>query len=160
MAIPKMRGKKVDGRVHFREVKREIVFVRLAPDGNKEKATTWVALHGEGIRLRFVGSTSQGPLHRNQREVLEESGPLPATVDSLLGHRPSGGGEIRIRACSAIVQPESAEVLDGIRRHSRLVGYLEAGAPKGYLLIKQQSNPSNFVQRHRELGFKVNLLHS
>jgi hypothetical protein len=36
------------------------------------------------------------------------------------------------------VQPENAEVLDAIRQHSRLNGYLEAGAPKGYLLIKQQ----------------------
>jgi hypothetical protein len=58
------------------------------------------------------------------------------------------------------VQPESAEVLDAIRQHSRLKGYLEAGAPKGYLLIKQQSNPSNFVQRCKELGFKVTILQS
>ena len=71
-----------------------------------------------------------------------------------------GGGEIRIRGCSAIVQPESAEVVDAIRQHSRLKGYLEAGAPKGYLLIKQQSNPMNFVQRCKELGFKVTILQS
>jgi hypothetical protein len=108
----------------------------------------------------WTETTSQGPLHQNLREVLEESGPLPATVDSLLRHRPVGGGEIRIRACSAIVQPESAEDLDAICRHSRLKGYLEAGAPKGYLLIKPQSNPSNFVQRCQELGFKVTLLSS
>ena len=110
-------------------------------------------------KRQLTETTSQGPLHRNLREVLEESGPLPATVDSLLRHRPAGGGEIRFRACSAIVQPESAEVLDAIRRHSRLKGYLEAGAPTGYLLIKPQSNPSNFVQRCRELGFKVTLMH-
>lgn len=110
-------------------------------------------------KRQLTETTSQGPLHRKLREVLEESGPLPATVDSLLRYRPAGGGEIRIRACSAIVQPESAEVLDAIRRHSRLKGYLEAGAPKGCLLIKPQSNPSNFVQRCRELGFKVTLLH-
>jgi hypothetical protein len=109
---------------------------------------------------QLTETTAQGPLHRNLREVLEESGPLPATVDSLLRHRPTGGGEIRIRACSAIVQPESAEVLDAIRRHSRLKGYLEAGPPQGCLMIKPQSNPSNFVQRCRELGFKVTLLHS
>lgn len=110
-------------------------------------------------KRHLTETTSQGPSHRNLREVLEESGPLPATVDSLLRHRPAGVGEIRIRACSAIVQPESAEVLDAIGRHSRLKGYLEAGAPKGYLLIKPQSNPSNFVQRCRELGFKVTLMH-
>jgi hypothetical protein len=111
-------------------------------------------------KRRLTETTSQEPLVWNLREVLEESGPLPATADSLLRHRPLGGGEIRIRGCSAIVQPESAEVLDAIRQHSRLKGYLEAGAPKGYLLIKQQSNPSNFVQRCKELGFKVTILQS
>ncbi|MGH9395304.1 MAG: hypothetical protein ACRD18_00420 [Terriglobia bacterium] len=105
-------------------------------------------------------TTSLKPLAWNLREVLEESGPLPATVDSLLGQRPAGGGEIRIRTCSAIVQPESADVLDAIRQHSRLKGYLEARAPAGYLLIKQQSNPSNFIQRCKELGFNVTLLQS
>jgi hypothetical protein len=111
-------------------------------------------------KRQLTETTSQGPLHRKLLEVLEGSGPLPATVESLLRRRPAGGGEIRIRACSAIVQPESAEVLDAIRQHSRLKGYLEAGAPKGYLLIKPQSNPSNFVQRCQELGFKVTLLQS
>ena len=66
----------------------------------------------------------------------------------------------RIHGGSAIVQPESAEVLEAIRQHSRLKGYLEAGAPKGYLLIKQQSNPMNFVQRCKELGFRVTVLQS
>jgi hypothetical protein len=109
-------------------------------------------------KRQLTETTWQEPLVRKLREVLEESGPLPATADSLLRHRPLGGGEIRIRVCSAIVQPETAEVLDAIRQHSRLKGYLEAGAPKGYLLIKQQSNPSNFVQRCEELGFRVTLL--
>ena len=48
--------------------------------------------------------------------------------------------------------------MDAIRQHSRLKGYLEAGAPKGYLLIKPGSNPHNFVQRSKELGFRVTLL--
>jgi hypothetical protein len=111
-------------------------------------------------KRQLTETASQLPSQQNLREVLEASGPLPATVDSLLRRRPAGGGEIRIRACSAIVQPESAEVLDAIRQHSRLKGYLEAGAPQGYLMIKPQSNPSNFVQRCRELGFKVTLLRS
>ncbi len=110
-------------------------------------------------KRQLTETGSQELLGRNLREVLEESGPLPATVDSLLRNRPVGG-EIRIRGCSAIVQPESAEVLDAIQQHSRLKGYLEAGAPKGYLLIKQQSNPNNFVQRCKELGFKVTMLQS
>jgi hypothetical protein len=111
-------------------------------------------------KRQLTETTSQEPLVRKLREVLEESGPLPATADSLLRHRPLGGGEIRIRSCSAIVQPESAEVLDAIRKHSRLKGYLEAGAPKDYLLIRQQSNPNNFVQRCEELGFRVTVLQS
>jgi len=111
-------------------------------------------------KRQLTETTTQEPLVRKLREVLEESGPLPATADSLLRHRPLGGGEIRIRSCSAIVQPESAEVLDAIRQHSRLKGYLEAGAPKNYLLIRQQSNPSNFVQRCEELGFRVTILQS
>jgi hypothetical protein len=111
-------------------------------------------------KRQLTETTPQEPLVWKLREVLEESGPLPATADSLLRHRPLGGGEIRIRGCSAIVQPVSAEVLDAIRQHSRLKGYLEAGAPKGYLLIKQQSNPSNFIQRCKELGFKVTTLQS
>jgi hypothetical protein len=111
-------------------------------------------------KRQLTETTPQEPSVWNLREVLEESGPLPATADSLLRHRPLGGGEIRIRGCSAIVQPESAEVLDAIRQHSRLKGYLEAGAPKGYLLIKQQSNPGNFIQRCQELGFKVTIWQS
>jgi hypothetical protein len=111
-------------------------------------------------KRRLTETTSQEPLVGKLREVLEESGPLPATADSLLRHKPLGGGEIRIRGCSAIVQPESPEVLDAIRQHSRLKGYLEAGAPKDYLLIKQQSNPGNFFQRCEELGFRVTILQS
>ena len=91
------------------------------------------------------------------REILEEAGPLPATIDHLLRSKPLSG-EVRIRGCSALVQPESAEVLDAIRQHSRLRGYLEPGAPRGYLLIKPRSDPHRFVQRCEELGFKVMLL--
>jgi len=109
-------------------------------------------------RRRLTETTSPGPLHRSLCEVLEDSGPLPATVESLLRHPPARGGEIRICACSAIVLPQSAEVLDAIRRHSRLKGYLEAGAPRGYLLIKPRSSPGNFAERCREPGFKVSLL--
>jgi hypothetical protein len=92
------------------------------------------------------------------REILEEAGPLPATIASLLGNKPLQTGELRIRYCCAIIQAENPEMLDVIRKHSRLKGYLEPGAPKGYLLIKPQSNPSNFIQRCQELGFKVTFL--
>ncbi len=90
-------------------------------------------------------------------DVLKELEPLPATVANVLGAKPTTG-EVRICGCSAIVKPESPELLDAIRRHGRLKGYLEAGAPPGYLLIKSNSNPHNFVGRCQELGFTVKRL--
>jgi hypothetical protein len=63
-----------------------------------------------------------------------------------------------IRWCSALVKPENAEVLAAMREHPKLKGYLEAGAPPGYLLIKPMSRPDNFLRRCRELGFEVNAL--
>lgn len=90
-------------------------------------------------------------------DVLKELEPLPATVASVLGAK-SATGEVRIRGCSAVVKPESPEVLDAIRKHGRLKGYLEAGAPPGYLLIKSHSSPNNFVGRCQELGFTVKTL--
>ncbi len=90
-------------------------------------------------------------------DVLKELEPLPATVANVLGAK-STTGEVRIRGCSAIVKPESPEVLETIRKHGRLKGYLEAGAPPGYLLIKSHSNPHNFVQRCQESGFTVKTL--
>ena len=35
------------------------------------------------------------------------------------------------------------------------MGYLEPGAPPGYLLLKSRSDPDNFVRRCRDLGFEV-----
>ena len=112
------------------------------------------------LNKRQLVETSSRSSASKLEKVLEESGPLPATVESLLSQRPRVGGEIRIRGCSAIVQPESAEVLDAIRQHSHLKGYLATGAPKGYLLIKQGSNPNNFVNRCEQLGFRINILQS
>jgi hypothetical protein len=45
------------------------------------------------------------------------------------------------------VQPEDAEVLAAIRAHPRLKGYVQPGAPHGYLLIKSQSRVDNFIWR-------------
>jgi hypothetical protein len=50
------------------------------------------------------------------------------------------------------------DVLDAIKRHRRLSGYLDPGAPPGYLLIKERSNPHGFIERCRELGFSVKVL--
>jgi hypothetical protein len=90
-------------------------------------------------------------------DVLKNLEPLPATVANVLGSKPRTG-EVRIRGCSAIVKPESPEVLEAIRKNGRLKRYLEAGAPPGYLLIKSNSNPHNFVLRCEELGFAVKTL--
>jgi hypothetical protein len=51
-------------------------------------------------KRRLTETTWQEPLVRNLRELLEESGPLPATVDSVLRHGHLRGGEIRIRGCN------------------------------------------------------------
>ena len=92
------------------------------------------------------------------RRPLQGAGPLPPTVEDVLGTRPRAGGRAGIRRCSAPAWPESAEVLDAIRQHPRLKGYREAGAPPGYLLVKARSSPETFVRRWQELGFQVTLL--
>jgi len=67
---------------------------------------------------------------------------------------------VDIRWCSALVKPESAAVLAAICEHPQLKGYLEPGAPPGYLLIKSRSNPDNFVRRCQDLGFAVHTLYA
>jgi hypothetical protein len=94
---------------------------------------------------------------RELRKVLQAAGPLPATVEDTLDAKPMVGGTVGIRWCSALVQPGSAEVHDAIKQHPRLKGYLEAGAPPGYLLLKARSSPEKFMQRCQELGFRVTM---
>jgi hypothetical protein len=90
--------------------------------------------------------------------VFKDVAPLPATVASLLEIKSELGGVLQIRGCSAIVKPPNPEAIEAIRKHPRLKGYLEAGAPPGYLLIKATSDPWNFIERCRELGFEVQRL--
>jgi len=90
--------------------------------------------------------------------VLKDLGPLPNTVVALLGTKSKLGGTVDIRWCSALVKPKEPETLTAICEHPKLKGYLEAGAPPGYLVIKSSSNPENFFQRCRALGFDVRLL--
>jgi hypothetical protein len=92
------------------------------------------------------------------RKALEGLDPLPPAIADLLGTESTLGGQIGIRGCSALVKPESEEVLKAIRQHPNLKGYLEAGAPPGYLLIKPNSDPFNFIERCRILGFTVTTL--
>jgi hypothetical protein len=92
------------------------------------------------------------------REVFRELEPLPSSVADLLGTKSKMGGKVGIRWCSALVKPESSEVLAAIREHPQLKGYIEPGAPPGYLLIKMRSDPDNFIRRCQALGFAVHVL--
>lgn len=93
------------------------------------------------------------------RRALEGAGPLPAKLERLLGTESTQGGKVGVRWCSALVQPENEAVEKAIRQHPQLKNYLEAGAPKGYLMIKAQSRPDSFAVRCRALGFQVTILH-
>jgi len=109
-------------------------------------------------RKRLAGSPSGSAAGAELREALHALEPLPSSLVDLLGTKSKVGGKIGIRWCSALVQPESPEVLAAIREHPQLKGYLEPGAPPGYLLIKSRSRPDNFVRRCQDLGFAVHTL--
>jgi hypothetical protein len=109
-------------------------------------------------RKRLAESPSTHAPGEELREVLRALEPLPATVADLLATKSKVGGKIGIRWCSALVKPESAEVLAAIREHPQLKGYLEPGAPPGYLLLKSRSEPDNFVRRCQDLGFAVHTM--
>jgi hypothetical protein len=106
-------------------------------------------------RKRLAGSPAGSAPGEELREALRALEPLPSSVADLLGTESKVGGKVGIRWCSALVKPENPEVLAAIREHPQLKGYLEPGAPPGYLLIKSRSNPDNFVQRCQDLGFAV-----
>ncbi len=109
-------------------------------------------------KKQFAQTPSNVSGEHELRAALKALEPLPDTIDRFLDTKPLEVGEIRIRGCSALVKPENAEVLAAIREHRQLKGYLEAGAPAGYLLIKPQSDPYNFIQRCQNLGFTVKSL--
>jgi hypothetical protein len=109
-------------------------------------------------RKRLARSPAGSEPGEELREALRVLDPLPSSVADLLGTKSRVGGKVGIRWCSALVKPGSPEVLAAIREHPQLKGYLEPGAPPGYLLIKSRSNPDNFVQRCEDLGFVVHTL--
>jgi hypothetical protein len=106
----------------------------------------------------MAGSPSGSAPGEELREALRDLEPLPPSVADLLATKSKVGGKVGIRWCSALVEPENPEALAAIRAHPKLKGYLEAGAPPGYLLIKSGSNPANFAQRCQDLGFDVHAL--
>lgn len=109
-------------------------------------------------RKRLAGSPSGSTPGEELREALRVLEPLPPSVADLLATRSKAGGKVGIRWCSALIKPESSEVLAAIRAHPKLKGYLEPGAPPGYLLLKSRSNPDNFVRRCQDLGFDVHTM--
>jgi hypothetical protein len=106
-------------------------------------------------RKRLAGSPTTSSPGEELREVFRDLEPLPPAVADLLRTKSKVGGKVGIRWCSALVKPESPEALAAIREHPQLKGYLEPGAPPGYLLLKSRSNPDNFVRRCQDLGFEV-----
>ena len=90
--------------------------------------------------------------------VLAAFDPLPSSLVAALETESSLGGRLTIRYCSALVKPQTAEALAAIREHPQLKGYLEPGAPSGFLLVKPGSNPDNFVRRCQALGFEIESL--
>jgi hypothetical protein len=109
-------------------------------------------------RKRLAGSPSGSAPGEELREALCALDPLPPSVADLLATKSQVGGKVGIRWCSALVKPESPEVLAAIREHPQLKGDLEPGAPPGYLLLKSRSNPDNFVRRCQDLGFAVHTM--
>lgn len=109
-------------------------------------------------RKRLAEASSLDSPGEELRSALRELEPFPPTVADLLSTKSKLGGKIGIRWCSALVKPEDSETLAAIRAHPQLKGYLEAGAPPGYLLIKGRSSPDNFVRRCRDLGFVVEMM--
>jgi hypothetical protein len=92
------------------------------------------------------------------RATLADLDPLPSSLTAALQTESSLGGKIGIRYCSALVKPARPEAVAAIRQQPQLKGYLEPGAPPGFLLVKQGSNPDNFIRRCEELGFEIESL--
>ena len=90
--------------------------------------------------------------------VLKPCAPLPATVLDILEDRvPARGGVVLFRSCRGLIKIENPELLSLIRTHPRLKGYLDRGAPAGYLIIKDGADPRRFLERCEQHGFEVKL---
>jgi hypothetical protein len=92
------------------------------------------------------------------RAALANLDPMPPSLSVALQTESSLGGKIGVRYCSALVKPATAEAVAAIRQHPGLKGYLEPGAPPGFLLVKPGSNPDNFLRRCQALGFEIESL--
>lgn len=104
-------------------------------------------------KKQFTETPSQASAQHELHTVLQALDPLPATIESFLNTKPMAIGEIRIRGCSAIVKPENREVLEAIKAHRRLKGYLEARAPDGYLLHQAKVESASVYPALPGIGF-------
>jgi hypothetical protein len=109
-------------------------------------------------RKRLGEASADHPPGEELRAALQGVSPLPGAVADLLTATPVLGGVLEIMGCSAIVKVPSEETLQAIRKHPRLKNYLAPKPPPGYLLIKPNADPFNFIERCRELGFEVRRL--
>ncbi len=89
------------------------------------------------------------------KKALQDLEPLPQTIKNLLEDKSETGGILHISSCSAVVKSEDPAMLDVIRKHGKLKGYIKPGGPPGYLLIKSGSDLYNFIKRCREFGFET-----
>jgi hypothetical protein len=117
----------------------------------KIKEVSEFRLDPKRLALEPAGATPGKEL----RKALRTLEPLPPTIAELLGTKSKLGGEVAMAYCSAIVKPENEAVLKAIRQHPKLKGYIAPHSPPGYLIIKENSDPDNFIWRCRELGFEV-----
>lgn len=46
---------------------------------------------------------------------------------------------------NALVNEDDPDLLTAIRSHPKLEGYLDRGGPPGYLVIKSDADPENFI---------------
>ena len=63
--------------------------------------------------------------------------------------------ELKTKATELIDTVLKPEHVKPPPKNVKLKGYIEAGGPPGYLVIKSTSNPANFIRRCREFGFEV-----
>ena len=87
--------------------------------------------------------------------VLQPLGPLPSTVQHLLGDAPALRGTLAVRPCAGILRVDDPVLIDRIRAIPKLKGYLDQVGLPGYLVVKSGSSLSAFIARCQEFGLTV-----
>lgn len=88
--------------------------------------------------------------------ALAPAGPLPQSVQALLGTAPAtAGGVLHYLGCSAILTSDDPATLSAVRSHGKLKGYLVPDGPPGLLAVRPDRDVRNFIARCRQLGFDL-----